>query len=196
MSAPRPGIEAQREQILSTTLELLGEHGPEDLTPQIIAEAAGVSRATFYRAFTGVEAIVDTLHRRYAERVASRLEEALQSRDEPWLEAIVGRVMDDAAAERGLIIAMFREEVRPGSAALAVRDARVERQVAQIARWWRERTGLREDKAIIRSFIILLQGVGLHVALHPALSAAERRRLRSAMMLMISSTMEEYTRRQ
>ncbi|HEY2205002.1 MAG TPA: TetR/AcrR family transcriptional regulator [Pseudonocardia sp.] len=45
---------ARRDQLVHTALELFAEQPPELVTPEQVAQAADVSRALFYRYFTGV----------------------------------------------------------------------------------------------------------------------------------------------
>jgi AcrR family transcriptional regulator len=46
---------ARRDQLVRTALRLYADHPPELVTPEQVARAAGVSRALFYRYFTGVQ---------------------------------------------------------------------------------------------------------------------------------------------
>jgi AcrR family transcriptional regulator len=54
-----------REAILQTTAELASTRGPFNVTMSEIAETVGVSRATLYKYFTGVEEILDSWHERH-----------------------------------------------------------------------------------------------------------------------------------
>jgi AcrR family transcriptional regulator len=53
-----------REAILETTAALVGKHGLRSVTMSQIAEEAGVGRATLYKYFSGVEAILFAWHER------------------------------------------------------------------------------------------------------------------------------------
>jgi AcrR family transcriptional regulator len=68
-------IEAHRRQvrnaILNTTAALVAEHGLRLVTMSQIAEATGIGRATLYKYFSGVEAILVAWHER---QVAGHLE--------------------------------------------------------------------------------------------------------------------------
>jgi AcrR family transcriptional regulator len=68
-------IEAHRRQvrnaILDTTAALVAEHGLRLVTMSQIAEATGIGRATLYKYFSGVEAILVAWHER---QVTSHLE--------------------------------------------------------------------------------------------------------------------------
>ncbi len=61
-------IEAHRrdvhDAILSTTATLVAEHGPLAVTMSQIAEKTGIGRATLYKYYPGVEAIVLAWHER------------------------------------------------------------------------------------------------------------------------------------
>ena len=53
-----------REAILVTTAALVAEHGLRSLTMSQIAEGTGIGRATLYKYFSGVEAILLAWHER------------------------------------------------------------------------------------------------------------------------------------
>jgi AcrR family transcriptional regulator len=53
-----------RDAILETTAALVGKHGLRSVTMSQIAEEAGVGRATLYKYFSGVEAILFAWHER------------------------------------------------------------------------------------------------------------------------------------
>src|SRR5437667_6777863 len=60
-----------RDAILHTTAALVAEHGLRSVTMSQIAEATGIGRATLYKYFSGVEAILVAWHER---QVTSHLE--------------------------------------------------------------------------------------------------------------------------
>lgn len=53
-----------REAILDTTVALVAEHGPLSVTMSQIAEETGIGRATLYKYFPDVEAILHAWHER------------------------------------------------------------------------------------------------------------------------------------
>jgi AcrR family transcriptional regulator len=75
-------IEAHRrevhEAILDTTAALVGEHGLRAVTMSQIADETGIGRATLYKYFSGVEAILFAWHER---RIAGHLEYLAEVRD-------------------------------------------------------------------------------------------------------------------
>ncbi len=66
------------EAILDTTVALVGEHGPSAVTMSQIAEATGIGRATLYKYFPDVEAILVAWHER---QVNAHLEHLARIRD-------------------------------------------------------------------------------------------------------------------
>src|SRR6266540_2658595 len=68
-----------REAILETTAALVGKHGLRSVTMSQIAEEAGVGRATLYKYFSGVEAILFAWHER---QITGHLEYLAAVRDE------------------------------------------------------------------------------------------------------------------
>jgi len=77
-------IEAHRravhDAILHTTAELVAEHGLRAVTMSRIAEQTGIGRATLYKYFSGVEAILIAWHER---RVMGHLEYLKEVGDHP-----------------------------------------------------------------------------------------------------------------
>jgi AcrR family transcriptional regulator len=71
---------AVREAILDTTWELVAEHGPLSVTMSQIAERTGIGRATLYKYFPDVEAILVAYHDRH---VTAHLRQLAELRDGP-----------------------------------------------------------------------------------------------------------------
>jgi len=83
---------AVREAILDTTAALVAEHGLLSVTMSQIAEKVGIGRATLYKYFPDVEAILLAWHERH---VGSHLEELAGIREQSGdalarLEAVLG----------------------------------------------------------------------------------------------------------
>ncbi|MGH2819874.1 MAG: TetR/AcrR family transcriptional regulator [Actinomycetota bacterium] len=68
-----------REAILDTTAALVGEHGLRSVTMSQIAEETGIGRATLYKYFSDVEAILLAWHER---QIAGHLDYLAEVRDE------------------------------------------------------------------------------------------------------------------
>jgi AcrR family transcriptional regulator len=68
-----------RDAILDTTAALVAEHGLTSLTMSQIAEETGIGRATLYKYFSGVEAILLAWHER---QVTGHLEYLVEVRDQ------------------------------------------------------------------------------------------------------------------
>jgi AcrR family transcriptional regulator len=71
---------AVREAVLETTWALVTEHGLMSVTMTQIAERSGIGRATLYKYFPDVEAILVAQHERH---VTSHLEELAELRGQP-----------------------------------------------------------------------------------------------------------------
>ena len=67
-----------RDAILETTAALVGEHGLRAVTMSRIAEVTGIGRATLYKYFPDVEAILAAWH---ARAIAGHLEHLAEVRD-------------------------------------------------------------------------------------------------------------------
>ncbi len=68
-----------REAILDTTAALVAEHGLRSVTMSQIAEETGIGRATLYKYFSGVEAILLAWHER---QIIGHLEYLAEVRDQ------------------------------------------------------------------------------------------------------------------
>ena len=69
---------AVREATLDATAALVAEHGLRSVTMSQIAEATGIGRATLYKYFPDVEAILHAWHER---QIASHLQQLAEARD-------------------------------------------------------------------------------------------------------------------
>jgi AcrR family transcriptional regulator len=74
-----------RDAILDTTAALVAEHGLRSVTMSQIAEETGIGRATLYKYFSDVEAILFVWHER---QVAGHLEHLLTVRDQAGNAAV------------------------------------------------------------------------------------------------------------
>lgn len=69
---------AVRDAILETTAALVAQHGLRSVTMSQIAEEAGIGRATLYKYFPDVEAILLDWHQ---QKIAGHLEQLAEARD-------------------------------------------------------------------------------------------------------------------
>lgn len=70
---------AVREATLDATASLVARHGLRSVTMSQIAEATGIGRATLYKYFPDVEAILHAWHER---QIAGHLQQLAQARDQ------------------------------------------------------------------------------------------------------------------
>jgi AcrR family transcriptional regulator len=70
---------AVRDAILDTTAALVGEHGLLSVTMSQIAEVTGIGRATLYKYFPDVEAILVAWHER---QISAHLQQLAELRDQ------------------------------------------------------------------------------------------------------------------
>src|SRR4030095_9575424 len=78
---------AVRDAIMDTTAALVGEHGLLSVTMSQIAEATGIGRATLYKYFPDVEAILVAWHER---QISAHLQQLAELRDQAG-DAKIGR---------------------------------------------------------------------------------------------------------
>ena len=76
--------EAVRQAALDVTAELVVHHGLRSVTMSQIADATGIGRATLYKYFADVEAVLLAWHEREIGRHLRQLEQVRDSTAEPW----------------------------------------------------------------------------------------------------------------
>ena len=119
-------IEAHRREVrdatLNATAELVAKHGPLSVTMSQIAEETGIGRATLYKYFPDVEAILVAWHER---RINAHLQQLAEVRDEAGdagqrLEAVLDAYARISHEHHGSELAAFLHR-----GAHVHRDARV-----------------------------------------------------------------------
>ncbi|MDO3634592.1 TetR/AcrR family transcriptional regulator [Mycolicibacterium arseniciresistens] len=83
--------QAVQEAAIDATAELIAEHGLLSVTMSQIAEKAGIGRATLYKYFPDVEAVLRAWHERHVGRHLEQLAHARDQADGPRerLEAVL-----------------------------------------------------------------------------------------------------------
>ena len=192
MGDTRPGIAVQRERIQDALRELLSTKSVDDITIDTLAKRAGMSRATFYRCYGSVEEVMMVLYDDFERRVRDRLIINLPRTDEvgEWIDDLVEHVLRDAMEMGPLLRALYREELRPGSAAAERQTSRVNMQTEMIARWWEATVRLPAYDGLIDAFILLLQAAGLRVA--GDRDEKEFQRLRGGISFLICCAVDRY----
>src|SRR5262249_21467539 len=74
-STTRMSAHARREQLLDVTTKLIGERGPNDISIELVARHAGITRAVVYRHFTGRKQLLDAAIEREMTRARSQVSE-------------------------------------------------------------------------------------------------------------------------
>ena len=168
MAKARPGIAVQRQRILDAARTLLAQTEISDLKANHIAQQADVSRATFYRCFSSVDEVVETLYLEFLEFVIQRLNDQLSvaTTSEQWLAILVNDVIEHAIHTGPQLLTLHREELRSNSPSQVHLEQRVERQVEVISRFWQEKHG-SVDKRLVRMCVLILQVCGLYAANAP-----------------------------
>jgi AcrR family transcriptional regulator len=121
---------AVRDAILETTWALVAEHGLRSVTMSRIAEMTGIGRATLYKYFPDVEAILLAWHERH---VTGHLEHLAELRD----QAGDARERLEAVLEAYALISHHREHHATELAAFLHRDehaARAQQHLTDIIR--------------------------------------------------------------
>lgn len=183
-----PRARRRRERILEAASTLFARQGIERTRVDDLLEEAGIARATFYRAFSSLDEVVEALYLQYQRQVVERLAESLSHVGERGLGAVVDGVLDEHAERGAWIRAMYREELRPGRT-MQSQHKRVGAQTELIGRWWQESTGKPADNGLIVCLILLMQAGGLY---SQELPEGEREQLRDALMRVMAAVIASY----
>jgi len=123
IAAHRRGV---REAILDTTAALVAEHGLRSVTMSQIAEQTGIGRATLYKYFSGVEAILFAWHER---QITGHLEYLAEIRDQ---NGAAGERLEAVLSAYALISHESHRHHERDLAAFLHRDGQVDRAQRQL----------------------------------------------------------------
>ncbi len=173
--------------------ERLKVHSADAITTEMLAEDAGVSRATFYRCYPGgthgvLMALYDAFDQRARERLQVDLPRARELGD--WLDEIVETVLRDALEMGPVLRALYREELRQGSDAEERHARRLEEQSNTIERWWEAAVRVPAHEGVVEACLLLLQGAALRVA--HGQEEEDLKRLKSGVKFLIGCGLERY----
>jgi AcrR family transcriptional regulator len=167
-----------REAILEATWRLAHEHGPLSITMSRIAETVGIGRATLYKYFPNVEAILLAHHEHHVDQhieqlrelgngpgdVLERLESVAtkyalicyfrQQHGTPELSALVHRNATVLTAERR-IDRVFGSLLREAAAEKAIRTDASPDELATFCRHALEGAGGASSKAAVRRLVVV-----------------------------------------
>jgi AcrR family transcriptional regulator len=123
--------EARRAQILDAACELLETHGPEAMTIEDVADAAGVSRSLVYTYFGDRDGMVAEVYLRVLEQVDSAVPSKMPS-DRAMSIARVADCLSFASQHPGAWRLLVTDSVRRHPAVMVARERRVIRLVAGV----------------------------------------------------------------
>jgi AcrR family transcriptional regulator len=115
-----------RDAILDATAALVGDHGLRSVTMSRIAEQTGIGRATLYKYFPSVDAILLAWHER---QIADHLGQLAEVRDEP---GGAGERLEAVLAAYAFIVRESHGRHDSDVAALLHRDEQVARAEQQL----------------------------------------------------------------
>ncbi|MBB3602295.1 AcrR family transcriptional regulator [Mycolicibacterium sp. BK556] len=105
-------------KIVSTTAMLLHKHAPEEITTNLIADKAGISKGSIYQYFANKDQMINAAVEQIAAQQAPAIEEMLRAntleRPESAMESAIDMLIDFTIANRRLIryVAERPEHVR------------------------------------------------------------------------------------
>ncbi|MGF9662686.1 TetR family transcriptional regulator [Arthrobacter crystallopoietes] len=94
--------QATRDAISAAALRLAREQGPGGFTVDALADAAGVSRRTFFNYFPSIEAAVARPIEEFLDEAFSRLDE--RPADEPIVDAVMATLGGDMSREQMAVL--------------------------------------------------------------------------------------------
>ncbi|MFI6906244.1 TetR/AcrR family transcriptional regulator [Nonomuraea sp. NPDC050394] len=169
-----------RETILDATAALVAERGLTGVTMSGIAAGAGIGRATLYKYFSDIEAILHAWHQRHVEQHLQRLEqvraratdpgerleavltacaELAHHRPDTGLAAQLHRDQDVAGAYRR-VHAMVRDLIADAAGSGVIRtDATPDELAAYCLHALTAATGMPSEAAVRRLVAITLNGL-------------------------------------
>jgi AcrR family transcriptional regulator len=169
-----------RDAILETTVALVAEHGLRSVTMSQIAEETGIGRATLYKYFPGVEAILHAWHQR---QITGHLDYLAEVRD----QAGDARERLEAVLEAyALISHESRGHHDTELAALMHQDGRVARAEQQLRRMIRDLMTEGQKSGDVRGDVTPDELVSF--CLH-ALTAASRLPSKAAVRRLVTVTL-------
>jgi AcrR family transcriptional regulator len=133
-----------RDAILDTAAALAAEHGLLAVTMSQIAEETGIGRATLYKYFPDVEAILVAWHDR---QIATHLAYLAEVRDQP---ADPGRRLEAVLEAYALLSRHSRGHQDAGFAELLHRDERIGRAQRQVHEMIRDLVGAAAKAGDVR----------------------------------------------
>jgi hypothetical protein len=99
--------------------------------------------------------------------------------------------LGDAVEMGPYLVALHREELRPGSPARHAQQQRMDAQIEQICDWWESWAKGPADRDLVRAIVLLPQAAGISLA-RANVTADEKARLEDAVMFMIEATIARY----
>jgi len=103
-----------RERVLGAGLRMIGEGGLAELSMDLLAEAAGVSRATLYRLFPGKPALFAAVIEAYSpwEAVARAIDANPNGSPDEVMPTVAGALLRALEGRTGLLLGVVAELVR------------------------------------------------------------------------------------
>jgi AcrR family transcriptional regulator len=169
-----------RDAVLDTTAALVAEHGLRGVTMSQIAEQTGIGRATLYKYFPDVEAILGAWHQR---QISGHLAHLAEVRDQA---GDVGRRLEAVLEAYALLSRGARGHHDTELAAFLHRDEQVARAQHQVHAMIRELLTEAVETGDVRDDVSPdeLANYCLH-----ALAGAGRQRSKAAVHRLVSVTM-------
>lgn len=185
--APRTSLaDLRRGEIVDAAIRVLARAGVEGLTMRGLAAELDVSTGTITHWFATKDDVLAATLDVVAERVGDRLDAALEGVDDPrdTLLAIGEASVPDDVAERDEQIVWLELGTRATRVPeLAARHAALydgwRRRIERAVRRGQEDGSFRalDARRWARAYAALLDGLALHVLVHPDVDAAEMRRI-------------------
>lgn len=189
---PRPGPEQQSAAILDASVVLFLEHGTRAVSIMQICDAADVSRSTFYRSFTGKDALLQHL---YQVSVVEPVEQFMQAhlnagRIPPaQMKHTVGDLFEAIFAQGHYAELVFRESNDPNSHAYSAVNDAFDRVVIAMQQVFKPTPDTKVSAIYLKSLLSASQWIASD-AIRKGLTAKNKKMAKEAAWELLSKSLD------
>jgi len=175
-----------RTRLIEGTGRALLRHGLRDTTVAQIAQAASLSRRTFYQHFGSKEEACKALYEQVVRDLVRSIRDAVASHEEPIRRLLAG--LDaylDFQQEGGDLVALLQAEAAtPDSLLSPLREQTLDQMVSMVDMDVRRTIQVAMDPLVYRSLFLGLEGLVIHLRSSGPFRSPERARVSSVVKRM------------
>lgn len=179
-----------RGKLLRATAIAISRHGTRTCTVQHILDEAGLSRRTFYKAFSGLEDALNTLYEVSVDVLHQTITRAVQREGSAFdrIMAAIDSFLELQLVGGPLIISLQREAMHDDSRLSLHRRRLVDSYVELVERELAIASHARTTSSeTVRAVILAIEGLVHHAERDGTFDECDRKRIRSSAVELISS---------